>query len=171
MKIGFIGAGNMGGAIIDGLLSAGYKDIAAYDLNDAAVARLKEKGVEAKDGIANVCDESDVVIIAVKPQVFDSVLPQIKNTKPIYVSIAAGISIAYMKKFLGDDAKIVRAMPNTPALIGKGVTVLSPDVNVTDDMLGSVKILFDAVGVTEIMAENAMDAVVAASGSSPHMYI
>ncbi len=165
MKIGFIGAGNMGGAIIDGLIASGKTDIIACDLNAEKLEQLKEKGVAVTKSIDEVCDLSDVVILAVKPQVFKTVLQAIKTTKPIFVSIAAGISIKYIKKYLGDDAKVVRAMPNTPALIGKGVTALAFDKNV--DEIQMIKGIFDSIGVTEIINENLMDAVVAASGSSP----
>lgn len=165
MKIGFIGAGNMGSAIIDGLVSSGQTDIIACDLNDERLLQLKAKGVEATKSIDEVCDKSDVVILAVKPNAFETVLTSITNTKPIFVSIAAGISICYIKKYLGEEAKVVRAMPNTPALIGKGVTALCFAHNVTE--VDVIKGIFDNVGVTEIVSENLMDAVVAASGSSP----
>ncbi len=167
MKIGFIGAGNMGGAIIDGLIAVGNKDIVACDLNNEKLNSLKEKGIDTTKDLNEVCEKCDVVVLAVKPQVFDSVLSQIKIKTPIFVSIAAGISLSYLAEALGKKAKIVRAMPNTPALIGKGVTVLSPGGNVTKEETDLVKGIFDAVGITEVMAENLMDAVVAASGSSP----
>jgi len=165
VRIGFIGAGNMGNAIIEGLIASGKTDIIACDLNDEKLEQLKIKGVAVTRSIEEVCNVSDIVILAVKPQVFESVLKSIPNTKPVFVSIAAGISICYIKKYLGEDAKVVRAMPNTPALIGKGVTALSFADNVTETEL--VKDIFDSVGVTEVVNENLMDAVVAASGSSP----
>lgn len=165
MRIGFIGAGNMGGAIINGLLASGKTNIIACDLNDEKLAQLKEKGVEITKSIDDICDNSDVVILAIKPQIFDTVLAKIKNTNPVFVSIAAGISINFIKKYLGEDAKVVRAMPNTPALIGKGVTALSFDENVTETEM--VVDIFNSVGITEIVNEGLMDAVVAASGSSP----
>ncbi|MBO7208345.1 MAG: pyrroline-5-carboxylate reductase [Clostridia bacterium] len=170
MKIGFIGAGNMGGAIIGGLVASGKtdaNDIYAYDLDKEKLNILGDKGVNVNLSTDEICEICDVVILAVKPQIFPKVLPNIKNNKPVYVSIAAGISIKFMKDNLPDNSKIVRAMPNTPALIGKGVTVLSPDKGVTEEQVANVKFIFDCVGITEIADEKLMDAVVSASGSSP----
>lgn len=167
MKIGFIGAGNMGSAIINGLVAsnnAKSTDIYAYDLDKS---KLDALGVNTNCDIDDICEICDVVILAVKPQVFPKLLPEIKNVKPVFVSIAAGISINFIKTNLPQGARVVRAMPNTPALIGKGVTVLSPDKSVSKEETENVKSIFDSVGITEIADEKLMDAVVAASGSSP----
>lgn len=170
MKIGFIGAGNMGGAIIGGLIASkktNAKDLYAYDPDKEKLNVLGDKGVNVNLSMEDICELCDVIILAVKPQIFHKVLPEIVSSKPVYVSIAAGISIKFMKDNLPEGARIIRAMPNTPALIGKGVTVLSADKGVTEEEVENVKFIFDCVGITEIADEKLMDAVVAASGSSP----
>ena len=121
IKIGFIGAGNMGGAIIGGLINSKKTlphNIYACDLSEDKLAPLKEQGVNTTQDTEYVCQNCGVVILAVKPNAFDKLLPQIRSTAPIYVSIAAGVSLGYLENNLPKGAKAVRAMPNTPALIG-----------------------------------------------------
>lgn len=170
LKIGFVGAGNMGSAIIGGLIAskkAQPENIYACDLSAGKLLPLKDMGVRTTDNSDIVFGSCDVVILAVKPNVFPKLLPTVKTVQPIFVSIAAGISVNFIKSNLPQGAKVVRVMPNTPALIGKGVTVISPAPEISDSQAATVREIFDCVGVTEIMDESLMDAVVSASGSSP----
>lgn len=170
-KIGFIGIGNMGSAIAGGLISSGSVKAENIYVTDKDIKRASEF---AKCGACVLPDAKslalgcDIVIIAVKPQVFEYVLGDLKGvTSPVYISIAAGISISYIKSFLGEDARVVRVMPNTPALIGEGMTAISSESPVTDEDEEVVCEIFEGIGMAEKVPEKLMDAVVAVSGSSP----
>lgn len=111
-----------------------------------------------------------IVVFAIKPQQMDDALPEYAarfGTKPLYLSIAAGKSLAYLAKQLGEDAAIVRAMPNTPALINQGITALASNDNVHAEQIDMTTALMNAVGKTVWVEENKMDAVTAISGSGP----
>ena len=169
--IGFIGAGNMGSAIAKGLIASGAvtaQSIAVTDLSEDKTADLKKLGCTVCGSAAELCQNSDIVIIAIKPNAFAAVLASIKDiTAPLYISIAAGISIDYIKSFLGEGARVIRTMPNTPALIGEGATVISAKEPVGERDLAAAVEIFSSVGHTEVMDESYMNAVVAVSGSSP----
>lgn len=170
MKIGFIGGGNMGSAIIDGLLASGYSpdDINVCELSEARRQELSSKGLNVTDSAVRLEDMSDVVIFAVKPNVIDFVLKQMMgNGDKIYISIAAGVSIAHLEEILGSDKKIVRTMPNTPAQVGSGMTVVTPNDNMTDSDTEKVIKILSAVGDTEILPEKFMNIATALHGSSP----
>ena len=170
-KIGFIGVGNMGSAIAGGLISSDAvnpDDIYVTDKDIKRASDFAKCGAnvlpDAK-AIASVCD---IVIIAVKPQVYDYVLEDLKGyNKPVFISIAAGITIKYIKSFLGRDVKVVRVMPNTPALIGEGMTAVSTESPVTEEDEKTVCEIFESIGLAERVSEKLMDAVVSVSGSSP----
>lgn len=170
---GFIGMGNMGYAILNGLL----KEYASEELlfSDGNAERMEtvsaETGVAYTDSNAACVSKSKYIILAVKPQVFDQVLKSIVNIltpEHIVISIAPGISIDSLKKKLGIDKRIVRAMPNTPALIGEGMTGVCYD---TESFLATeqeiIKRFFESFGKVQFVEEKLMDAVVCASGSSP----
>ena len=167
MKYGFIGAGNMGRAIIDGILKskiATPSDITAADANKKSLENLN-----AADNAA-VAKQSDLLFLCVKPQVLYSVIAEIKDCvteNTVVVSIVAGQSIKAIENAFGKKIKLVRVMPNTPALVGEGMAALSPNANVTDTDLKSVLDVFSSLGKAEVVSENLMDAVTAVSGSSP----
>jgi pyrroline-5-carboxylate reductase len=173
-KIGFIGAGNMGEALIKGLL--GSKLFAAEDIVFTDVSPERSDYVASRYGIGQVESNrrlsrlSDVIIIAVKPQVIESVLAELKESdgrgEKLFVSIAAGIKIAMLEDFLG-SVPIVRVMPNTPALVGRGMSVLSYNQRVANEDREVVKTIFASVGDTLDIDEKLMDAVTAISGSGP----
>ena len=152
----------MGSAMLEGWLDQGTPaaDITIVEPNtDAAndfVARLGVKAVASADELpANYAP--DVVVLAVKPQIMDQVVaPYAKLTKhgPVFLSIAAGRTIASFETLLGTDAAIVRAMPNTPASIGRGITVGCPNANVTDTQADLCKNLLKAVGDVEALSDN-----------------
>ena len=174
MKIGFIGGGNMGSAIIGGMVSSGKynaEEIFVADIIRDNVDRLIEKyNVKNGERAKKAAENSDILFLAVKPNVYDKVICDIKDfvgEDCIVVSIAAGKSIAAAEKLFGKKVKFVRVMPNTPALVGKGMAaVCGNSVCEYEDVLKVVDI-FNCVGRTDIVSEKMMDIVTAVSGSSP----
>ena len=172
-KYGFIGMGNMGYAIMNALLKLyPASDFLFSDANPDREAWVKKQTkVEAAQTNAECANQSQVIVLAVKPQFYDTVLKNIKYAvKPeqIIISIAPGITIETIRKKLGDKARIVRAMPNTPALLGEGITGVSYDAeDFTEEEKEVIHQLFQSIGAMEVVPESMMDAVVCASGSSP----
>ena len=175
MKIGFIGGGNMGGALINGLIKSGHspRDIFLCEMNSERAKMFGEKGVNMVAHAFEAEKNSDIIIFSVKPNVIDSVLGEmIGYDNKLYLSIAAGVTVAHLEEVLGADKKIVRAMPNTPAQVGCGMTVITPNGNMTDDETKSVEDILSGVGLTEVMPEKFMSAATALHGSSPaYVYI
>ena len=166
MKILIIGAGNMGGALVRGAVNSGMKVIAC-DTDDEKLAAMKNFGAGTTKDAVNAARVSDVVIFAVKPSSFEALLPQFEGiANPIYVSVAAGITTSYMRLKLG-DVKVVRAMPNTPAMIGEGMTAIARGEGVSDSDLDTIVNIFKSVGRVAPIREDVMDAAVAMNGSSP----
>ena len=131
-KVGFVGAGNMGEALIKGLLAASLVPAEAIYATDARLERLKE--LDRQYGIQIAADNTelvrhvDVVIMAVKPQIMEPVLKEIAHSvtrRKLLISIAAGVSTAKVRAALGKDARLIRVMPNTPALVLEGVTAIA----------------------------------------------
>lgn len=172
-KYGFIGAGNMATAIINGLIfskASKPENIYVFDVSEEKLSLMKEKGVNTcKDGCEAV-EESDIVVLAVKPQNYVEVLNTIKSVvddDKIIVSIAAGISIDFIRKNLEKNCKAVRVMPNTPLLLGKGATALCPSDNLSDEEFKPVYDMFALGGEVEIFTEDHMNTIIAVNGSSP----
>lgn len=172
--LGFIGTGNMGSAIIKRIVKSGIvpcKNIFLFDVDNKKVDELiKETGVTALKSSSEVVLNSDVIILAVKPNIVKKVLSECKSAfdvNKILVSIAVGVPISYYKKIIGEDKKIVRVMPNTPALIGEGMTLVSCDENVSTEECVTVLELFNCVGKAELLEEKLMSEVTALTGSSP----
>ncbi len=171
-----IGCGKMGGAMLGGWIASGVKadDIKAVEPGaDMATAIRGEHGIEvvADEGALDPAFAPRVVVIAVKPQVIDHAMPpygRFVGPDTVFLSIAAGKSIASLAGLLGGDAAIVRSMPNTPAAIGHGITVMCPNSAVTTDQHDMCRALLSAVGaVVAIEDESLLDAVTAVSGSGP----
>lgn len=177
-KIGFIGAGNMGQAIIKGLLAAGlYKesDIIIYDAYQPIVAKLaSEIGVGTAQTEAELVERVAIIIIAVKPDKMATVLSAIKkqvDETKLIISIAAGVTIETIAQGL-PTSKIIRVMPNTPALVGEGMSSLSVNQYVTEEERQSAVTIFASFGKVELVQEQLIDAVVGVSGSAPaYVYI
>ncbi len=178
MKLGFIGAGNMGKALISGIAKSGYInpcDIYAIDHNVNKCDDLKFTfGIKILKNIKQICANCDIIILSVKPNAYKSVMEEIKDVCDesslkckIIVSIAAGISIDYMEKIFINDVKIVKAMPNTSAMVSESMTGICKNKNVTDEELESVFKIFECVGKCKIITEKIMDIVPGVSGSSP----
>ena len=175
MKIGFIGLGNMGGAIIGGIIKSGLfkpEDIIGFDKSMDMAANARDKfhiGI-GKNNI-DVVKSCDVLVLAVKPQFAREVISEIEKStsdKTLIISIMAGKTLKFIEDAFGSNkAKIVRCMPNTPALVGEGCTALSPNGNVSQEEIELALKIFNSFGKASVVPERLMDAVVAASGSSP----
>ena len=173
-RIAFIGAGNMARALIGGLLAAGHEPgrIAAADpIGDQRRQVAEDYGIDVHEDNAAAARAAGVVVLAVKPQVIDAVLESLSGRIPentLTISVAAGIPIATIRAGLGADRPVIRAMPNTPALFGAGVTGLLAGPGVDEHQRGQCEDLFAAAGkVVWIEDEALMDVVTAVSGSGP----
>lgn len=181
MKIGFIGAGNMGGAILRGYLSTGNiqkEDIVVSEQSIEKLAELSASlGITPAKDIPELVALCDVIIVGVKPNAFETVLPVIAEkhtTDKIIVSMAAGIEISFITKYLGTDAKIIRIMPNTPAMVNEAMVAVCRNENIGDEEFAPVFNIFKAIGKAEEVPESLIHCVIGVSGSSPaytYMYI
>lgn len=168
MNIGFIGAGNMGGAMISGI----YKKYSIYICEDNAfrAEELKKKYRVKISDAAVIGQNCEVIILAVKPQDIRSVLKELKpviDEKTLIVSIAAGLTINYLEKGLPYKARVIRTMPNMPVQIGEGMTAVCQGTYARQADMKTVKDIFRCVGETVVVDERIMDAVTAISGSGP----
>lgn len=172
-KIGFIGMGNMGSAMLKGCLNYFKKeDLLFTDANSERMVTVsKETGVSFVESNAELANNVKYVILAVKPQFFSQVLKNIEHVVKkdhVVISIAPGISIDKLRDVLGYDVRIVRAMPNTPALLCEGMTGVCYDSNLfTYEEKETIGNIFGAFGKYRIVDERLMSAVTCASGSSP----
>jgi len=174
IKIGFIGIGNMGEALLKGILKSKLippQQVYASDVNKEKLNSLaKELEICQMDNNMDLVENSDVVLLAVKPDILHSVLTQI--AKGFYqpkwcISIAAGIPISFIECCLPDGTSVVRVMPNTPAMIREGMSVISLGKYANDEHKIITQRLFEAVGKVAIVQEKLMDVVTALSGSGP----
>lgn len=172
-KIGFIGAGNMAEAMIAGILKKGVlssSDIIASRRNKEALDSLHEKyGIDVTADNKEAA-KAEIVVLAIKPQFMKEVIDEIKSVvtkEQIILSIAAGKTIAFMENEFGGVRKIVRCMPNTPALVLEGSTGVSHNKNVSDIELKRVLDILLSCGFAAVVDEKLMDAVVGISGSAP----
>lgn len=181
MVIGLIGLGNMAKAMIGGILGKGLyapEEIMGSAKTKETCEKVKrEFDINATTDSVEVAANADIVILAIKPQMFKAVVPTIAGIikkDAIVVSIAAGKTIAELEEMLGKDRKIVRLMPNTPAMVNAGITAVSPNKNISDCDLSKVMTICESFGLAEQIPESMMDAFVAVAGSSPayvFMYI
>lgn len=173
LTIGFIGGGNMAEAILKGLIARGHAPqnlVVGEPLAERRDDLLSTYQVDVTDSNKDVVGRSDIVVLAIKPQMVDAVVPEFAPffaDHKLLISILAGTSTATLEGYLGDKAKVVRVMPNTPALIGQGATAISAGTFASDNDLASALELFSAVGSVVRVSESQMDAVTAVSGSGP----
>ncbi len=174
-QIGFIGGGQMGEALIRGIIKSGLyaaENILVAEPDSARRAYLQETyQVQPFDSGAPIWNSCATVILAVKPQVMGSLLAasrKLITARHLIISIAAGLPISFYEDHLsGQQCKIIRVMPNTPALILESASALSGNKNVMPEEMGLAKSLFDAVGAAVILDEQYLDAVTGLSGSGP----
>lgn len=172
--IAFLGAGNMAGALIKGLLHAKAcepSEIFAVDVRADRLAQLEEAhGVRTGRDLAEATAWADVVVLATKPQVFDRVLPIVgaaMKPEKLVVSIAAGVPIESIEARMPEGAHVIRTMPNTPALVDAGATAIAPGTHATDEDVALARRIFDSVGLSVVLEESLLDAVTGLSGSGP----
>ncbi len=173
-NIGFIGSGNMAGAMIDGLLSSGItarSNIMASNRTKDKLDKLKAKyDIQIAIDNREVAEFADILILAIKPNKYGAVIKEISGyikDESIIVSIAAGISIDTISKLFGKKHKIVRTMPNIPAVVGEAITGLCYNEQVKEQELKWVLEIFNSFGIVETLDEELMDVVTAVSASSP----
>lgn len=173
-KIGLIGAGNMAEALVSGILNAGVAQASAIGVTDVSSVRLQyiqdTYGVAPFSSNLDLAKWSDVVLLCVKPQTMDSVLAEIRSTLSsgmLMISVAAGYPLKRLSDHLGGDATIIRAMPNTPAIVQQGVTALAFGPQVDSSQSQFAIGIFEAVGKVVTVEESLMDAVTGLSGSGP----
>lgn len=172
--IGFIGCGNMAKAMIGGIVTSKLyspQKIMVSNPSNPSLQEVKEKfKVITTNDNMKVAEYADILILSVKPNKYAHVIEKIKavvKSNVVIVSIAAGMSIENIKKYFGKDIKIIRSMPNTPALVGEGMSSLCRNRNVTDDEMELVSNIFKAFGKSEVVEEKLMDVVTSVGGSSP----
>ncbi|NBI07156.1 pyrroline-5-carboxylate reductase [Senegalia massiliensis] len=172
--LGFIGGGNMGKAMIGGILESKIfapENIMVSDLNTDLLNTIEENyGVKTTKDNNVLIKHSQIIVLAVKPHICDIVIKEIKDKikeDAIIVSIAAGKSIEQIEENFNKDVKIVRVMPNTPALVGKGMSAISSNNKVSEVELEQIINIFESFGEVELVDEKLMDVVTGTSGSSP----
>jgi pyrroline-5-carboxylate reductase len=171
--LGFLGYGNMGSAILEGLLGKhvlNHSHALVYDPEPSRQEVAQRIGVAVAETPEDLARRCDFLLLAVKPQTMESAIEQAKpglKDNTLFISIAAGLNMAWFQKRLGAEIRIARVMPNTPALVQAGASgiALSPTCTAADQAV--VRTVFESIGVAEIVPELAIDAVTALSGSGP----
>lgn len=174
MKLGFIGTGNMAGAIMGGIIKKGLiapQEIIGADVSEAGREKVKELyGICVTEDNTEVIKQAQMVILSVKPQFYPAVIAQVKDLvreNQLIITLAPGKTLDWLAGQFGRKLKIIRTMPNTPAMVGEGMTAVCPNENVTEEELKHVLDILNSFGKTEVVPEHLMDAVVSVSGSSP----
>jgi len=172
--ITFIGTGNMASAIIGGMLGAGIpaETITVYDKMTEKAEAFTKKGARIAATLPEAVSASDTVLLAVKPQNFAEVLTELQSSGTDYknktfITIAAGISTSAIEAWLGCELSVIRVMPNTPLMIGKGTTALCRNERVSDEDFSFAQSIFANSGMTMVIDESEMNTVICVNGSSP----
>lgn len=170
-KLGFLGVGKMGSSILKGVITADLyqkEAILLYDATKATADRFRTEGYCIAQDEAEVVANCEAVILAIKPQLFSEVLTKISQShhKPLFISIAAGISISYLQEKLG-RVKIIRVMPNTPALIAQAATAITKSKEVDEKSFCEIKQIFASIGMVREIPETQMNEIVPINGSMP----
>jgi pyrroline-5-carboxylate reductase len=173
-KIGFIGCGNMGSAMVGGLIRSGFinrEDLIVSTKTEESGNDLKNTfGIETTLSNKIVAEQSDVVILAVKPFLYKKVIEEIKeclSLDKVIVTIAAGVTINNMEYWLGEGYKVIRTMPNTPALVGEGMSAICANKNVSEEDMEHVYNIYKSFGDYVELEEKDFDGFIALCGSSP----
>ena len=173
-KIGFIGCGNMGGAMLAGILDSGKcapEDILVSVSSEQSAAAKKEKyGVSVLVDNCAVAAKSDILFLTVKPQYYEQVIGEIKGSvsdDAIIITVAPGKTLTWLSEQFGGSHKIIRTMPNTPSLVKEGMMGMCANEQVTEEEIALVRDICGGFSRTELVAEHLMDVVTAVSGSSP----
>jgi pyrroline-5-carboxylate reductase len=173
-SVGFLGAGNMAGALLRGLVVADREGASHIYASDPKPERLRE--LHDEHGIVTTADnlelvkKCDVVVLSVKPQIIDRVCEQIApalEARHLVVSVAAGVPMSVLEASLPAGTRVVRTMPNTPATVLAGATAISAGTHATEDDVALVRTMFESVGRVVVLEESLLDAVTGLSGSGP----
>ena len=171
-KIGIIGCGNMGGAILYGALESGViaaKQVSVYDISPAMLEKAAGWGVNIMANDEEVCAASDMVLLAVKPQNAAEALAQCKSALngKAFMSIVAGLTVERLQNMIDGSPRILRIMPNTPAMVFEGAFALCSDNNFNPEELAAAQSIYEAIGIVELVPEHLIDAVCGLSGGGP----
>lgn len=171
-KIGIIGCGNMGGAILKGALESGVlapEQAYVYDISPKAMETAKNLGVNLAEDDEDVCAKSDIILLAVKPQNAAETLGMCKKALDgkALMSIVAGVTVERLQNMIDGTPRILRIMPNTPALVFEGAFALCSDNDFTAEELDAAKAIYEKIGVVEMIPEKLIDAVCGLSGGGP----
>lgn len=174
MKLGIIGFGNMAEAILGGILSSGFitkDEVMASGKDEAMLKKASEKyGIQTENDNKVVVADADVILLSVKPQILPEVIDEIKDIcsqEKLIISIVAGKTQKWFTDAFGCSHKIVRCMPNTPALVGEGCTGICFSDSVTEEEKAYALKMFSCIGKAQEVPEKLMDVVVGVSGSAP----
>lgn len=174
MKLGFIGCGNMASAIMSGIISNGLmdaKEIIGADVFAPSKEKVKANlGIQIAESNREVVEKAEAFVLSVKPQYYEEVISEIKDyvkADQLIITLAPGKTLAWLEEKFGKTVKLVRTMPNTPAMVQEGMTAACPNENVTEAEMEYVLRILRAFGEAEVVPEKLIDAVVAVSGSSP----
>lgn len=174
MKLGFLGCGNMAGAMISGIIKNGIlpsEEMIASTLHRESADRVAQKyGIAVTLDNCQVARECGILVLAVKPQFYEEVIGEIRESvseDTVIVSIAPGKTLEWLDRMFGKPMKIVRCMPNTPALVGEGITGICCNERVQEQEMEEIRRILSGCGKTEALPERLMDVVVSVSGSSP----
>ncbi len=174
MTLGFLGAGNMGSAMMRGIAASELckngeiKNILAFDTDADKLNRLADAGVTGCESAQALCDAADYLVLAVKPQVLGGVLDALKlRREQVIISICAGISAEFIRQHTIADARIILCMPNTPLMLGLGATALAKCDGITDSEFALAKAMFATCGIAEEIPEDRMREIIAVNSSSP----
>ncbi|MFB6356488.1 MAG: pyrroline-5-carboxylate reductase [bacterium] len=170
-KAGIIGVGNMGEALLKGMLEGDWTsgDILFFEVKDEVANEVESKyGVEGVESVGELRKRTDFLILCVKPDVVDKALGDVSDQVVNLISIAAGVTLETLLNNVGEDSRVIRVMPNTPAQIGRGMSFLCPDSAVDRDFLHTAENVLGSIGKAEVVQdEDLMDSATALSGSGP----
>ncbi|MCK5737997.1 pyrroline-5-carboxylate reductase [bacterium] len=173
-KISIIGAGNIGGSLIAGLLAAHHsvpENVLVSDINQKHLEKFREKyGIKITTNNAETVQNADILLLAVKPQIIKTVLDGIKqllNPETLIVSVVAGITTRHINTWIGQDNPVVRAMPNIAARVREAATAICRGQYANDEHTRLATKIFESVGIVQEVNEKQMDAITGLSGSGP----
>ena len=177
MKIGFLGAGAMGGAILSGALETGVvkaEDVYVYDISDKIKEKYRNLGCNIASSNVELGKASDIVVVSLKPQYAQDGLRQLEDSLDgkAMISIMAGLKTSTLRSWVSGNIRLLRLMPNTPALVGAGAFALDSDTDLTAEEKAFAEDLFSSIGIVEWMPEALIDTACGLSGAGPaYIYI
>lgn len=172
MRVGFIGCGNMAGAILTAAVKKNAvekEDLAVFDKAETARKKAEGLGVDVTKDLSELCRISDILLLGVKPQAVGSVFDEIKDviSGKAVISICAGVPVSRLKSLAGNDVRVLRIMPNTPALVGEGAMAVCDGSDFNESEMNTALAILRAAGDVCVVDEKLMDAVTGLSGSGP----